>query len=130
MKEMKYQEFVKEHCQDIVNSITEYEYDIDNLDAIFTYDDIIDDKDGNPTKVVYTKEQVPIPVREILSTPIEEFIKIYPSPSAKEMYENYMSMFEVFSPEETLRKMTLFLKKEEEARNRYRDIDVSDILSW
>lgn len=133
---MKYREFVEMYCQDIISEKeSKNEYDIDNLDAMFPYDEIINDKDGNPVKVVFaeqlnTSDKIPIPVREILTTTVEELERVYAGTNIKQLQENYMSMFEVFSPEETFRRIQITIAKEEEKRKQYANISVEDILSW
>lgn len=96
---MRIREFIDKYCMDIVSESKQRDSLLDSDD--FTYDAIVQDPDGTDVKIVYAGDEE-IPISEILSLDRQDFIKIYPSFQAQEVYDNYIDSIIVLEGEEAL----------------------------
>lgn len=88
---MKIGEFLKVYCKDIMDLYEKYK----NSDILSKdYDEIIEDDDGNPIKVVWAGN-IPIDIEDFFSIDAEEFSARYPGPEALKVREQYLKQFKI-----------------------------------
>lgn len=89
---MKMPEFIQTYCKDLlanhVNNSKLVEWNT------LPHSDVIEDEDGKPTAVVYIDSE-PVPVKDFFEYNKTDFTSIHNTPSAGEMYDNYLSSFEI-----------------------------------
>lgn len=88
---MKIGEFLKVYCQDIMDLYNKYK---DSNILSKDYDEIIEDEDGNPIKVVWA-DSIPIDIEDFFSIDEEEFSIRYPGPTALKVREQYLKQFKI-----------------------------------
>lgn len=96
---MKIREFTDKYCMDILKESKQRKSLLDTGD--FGYDNIVEDVDGTPVKIVYAGIEE-IPIADILSLGKADFMKIHPSIDASEVYDNYIDSIIVLEGEEAL----------------------------
>lgn len=96
---MRIREFIDKYCMDILQESKQRKSLLDSDD--FSYDNIVEDADGTPIKIVYAGAEE-IPISDILSLSKIDFMKIHPSIDASEVYDNYIDSIVMLEGEEAL----------------------------
>lgn len=107
---MKIGEFLKKYCSDIMELYEKYK-DSDILSK--DYDEIIEDEDGYPIKVVWAGS-IPIDIEDFFSIDEEEFAERYPGPEALKVREQYLRQFKIVEGFEAFFEELLAIQKEKE----------------
>lgn len=91
MRKLKIGEFLKQYCSDIMELYEKYK----NSDILYKdYDEIIDDDDGYPIKVVWVDGHA-IDIEHFFSMDDDDFSYTYSTPNALKAREQYLSKFTI-----------------------------------
>lgn len=96
---MRIFEFISTYCQDLIDNYSK-EKDLIDLSE-FAHDDIIVDSQGFKIPVIIV-DNTNIPVSDFLTLDRDDFLKIWKLDSAAEVFDNYLSAFEILEGEEAL----------------------------
>lgn len=109
---MRIREFVDKFCADLKSlyentaSILDEEYDL-------PFDDEIEDDSGNTLKVVYAGT-LAIPILDIITSDRSDFVKMYPTFEARELYDNYIGALTLLEGEEAVYHIRNAMRLEQE----------------
>lgn len=109
---MRIREFVDKFCADLKSlyentaSILDEEYDL-------PFDDEIEDDSGNSMKVVYAGT-LAIPILDIITSDRSDFVKMYPTFEARELYDNYIGALTLLEGEEAVYHIRNAMRLEQE----------------
>lgn len=118
---MRIQEYAAKHCADILERAQQLAA-IDDLEG-FPFDEIIQDEDGQPVKVV-TTNSTRIPVVDILGLHRDEFAKIYPDEESLDAYDMYISSLVVYEGEDALNQIRDAIRQAQEQLAVYSTVEV------
>ncbi|MCM1440599.1 MAG: hypothetical protein NC131_15590 [Roseburia sp.] len=109
---MRIREFVDTYCADLKSlfentaSILDEEYDL-------PFEDEIEDDAGNTMKVVYAGT-TPIPILDIITSDRSDFVKLYPTFEARELYDSYIGALTLLEGEEAVYHIRNAMRMEQE----------------
>ena len=97
------------YCQDLIE---EYKQKKELIDfSEFIHDEIITDPAGNKVPIIYI-DGLQVPIADIITMDKETFVKVYTTPNAAEMYDNYMRTLIVLEGEEVLNGVLASIRRE------------------
>ena len=111
---MRIKEFERLYCKDILERYNTRST-LFGEEANLPYDKIIEDQYGNRIPVV-EKDEVEVPISDIICLTEKDFIKQYPGAKAYSLRRNYLSTIEILEGEELVSKLR---KQVQEEREKY-----------
>lgn len=99
---MKIFEFIDKFCQDLVQAQKERAALIDLSE--FPHDGFIHDVSGAKVPCILIDGES-VPVNDIFSMDVEDFVKAWKLPSARKEYTNYMSLVTVLEGEDVINRV-------------------------
>lgn len=112
-------EFVDKYCSDLkalyegTESILDEEYGL-------PFDAEIEDDSGAAVKVVYAGT-MPIPILDIITTDRSDFVRLYPTFEARELYDGYIGALTIMEGEEAVNHIRNAMRKEQERINIFKN---------
>lgn len=123
---MRIDEFAQTYCQDLLELYKDKKSILDDYDL--PYDDIIDDDEGTPIKVVYVGTKA-IPITDIVSCTRDDFAQLYPDFESRELYDRYIDQLTIFEGEEAVMHIRNTMKREQERVKAFGDDnDLSEMV--
>lgn len=101
--------FIEKYCKDLIADFKQKSALIDFSDC--QYDDIIEDESGAKTPVVYIDGN-PVPVQDFFALDRKDFIAAYNTPSAGEIYDQYLDSYIILEGEDALNAIQNAIKAE------------------
>ena len=117
---MRMRTFIDTYCTDIVEKVQERNKLLAEDD--FPFDAVLHDENGNPYKVVYTSDGKDVAVHEILGNTREDYMRVHPTDTELELYDNYIEGLIILEGEEALFHIRNELQREFNRLEMYTDI--------
>ena len=125
MAKMNIIEFITAYCQDMITSFRDHSKLVEW--TILPHTDVIEDDEGKRIPVVFIDGEA-VHVRDFIEMERDEFVDVHHTPSAGEIYDNYIEGLEILEGPEVVMRFRNAAKMEAQKLQEQAQLYDSDLV--